>query len=114
MFKRAIDKCQQDKRIMIRTAPGDYAEQRPAIPNHFDRLCQGAKLLFTQTTSPLMFHLEKSIKSQGYEKTLAQYKHLCDLFATGEYRDMSYNADLYDALAKIEGKPSTSRSKVRP
>lgn len=105
MFKMAIDKCQQDKRIMIRTAPGEYAEQRPAIPNHFDRLCQGAKLLFTQTSSPLMFHLEQSIKAQGYEKTLAQYKHLCDRFAVGEFRDMSYNKDLIEALEKQNPKP---------
>ena len=103
MFARAIEECVKDGKVLVRTAPGEFAAERTAIPGGFDRQCQDAPtLLHVQSNSYLMSALGRALEQLPLAEVVALYKPVCDRFDAGDLRDRMYDPELVAAVAEIE------------
>lgn len=115
MYTRAVEICQQDKKVLVRTPSGEFAAQRPAIPSSYDQICIASDVLHVQSSSTLMSSVGQWMARLGYDKTFELAKPLCDEFDAGQNRDRSYNADLISAIDKVNeqlnAQPGPKRAK---
>jgi hypothetical protein len=113
MFVRAVHACKRDGKVMVRTAPGDFARERPAIGAAFDRLCQAGDILYVQSNSRLMSQVGRALEQYSYDQVLAAYKPVCDTFSLASRADRLTDPQCEAAMIQAEAKLAASAAPKR-
>lgn len=79
LYARAIDLCQRDERVLIRSQPGEFTRQHPIITLSYDKMVKESHVLHADSESPFRFLFKTSLeRGMTYAQMLARYKPDCD------------------------------------
>lgn len=115
LYTQAIELCEKERKVLVRSSPGDFTLERPAITQAFDRMCIQSNILHVQSSSRLIGPIEQWLDHLGYDKTVELAKPLCDKYSVGQqYSFSGETQELIEAIEQTHQKAGMSSSRKKP
>lgn len=79
LYQRALDVCERDQRVFVRSSPGEFTRDHPSITASYDRMVKASPALHADTESPFLRLFETCIeKGMDYAQMRERFKPHCD------------------------------------
>ena len=79
LYQQALDICERDRRVFIRSQPGEFTQDNPNITASYDHLVRQSAVLHTDSESPFLRLFQTCVESgMDYATMLERFKSHCD------------------------------------
>lgn len=78
LFAAALGVCERDGKVLVRTDPGDFAEEHPETTARYDQMARDGGVLHVESGTYVEGAVERAVKQIGYRDACRAFKGLCD------------------------------------